>query len=59
MYEPTFWRCNGQPLDVVNSDPVTHNIHPVLKTNREWNQSQPPGSSPIMQSFAREEVRSR
>ena len=35
---------------------TTHNIHPVPKNNREWNESQPPGSAPIMQSFAREEV---
>jgi plastocyanin len=56
-YEPHVLALQtGQPLDVVNSDPVTHNIHPVPKDNREWNQSQPPGSSPIMQSFAREEV---
>jgi hypothetical protein len=42
----------GQPLQVVNSDPVTHNIHPVPKDNREWNESQPPGAPPIDQSFA-------
>jgi hypothetical protein len=35
---------------------TTHNIHPVPKNNREWNESQPPGSAPIMQSFAHEEV---
>lgn len=46
----------GQPLQVVNSDQTTHNIHPVPKDNREWNESQPPGSSPINQSFARQEV---
>ena len=46
----------GQPLSVVNSDQTTHNIHPVPKNNREWNESQPPGSAPIMQSFARAEV---
>ena len=46
----------GQPLQVINSDMTTHNIHPVPKNNREWNESQPPGSAPIMQSFAREEV---
>lgn len=57
MYEPHVLALRtGQPLDVVNSDPVTHNIHPVPKDNREWNESQPPGASPIMQSFAREEV---
>jgi plastocyanin len=46
----------GQPLQVVNSDPTTHNIHPVPKDNREWNESQPPGSAPLNQSFARQEV---
>ncbi len=46
----------GEPLSVVNSDMTTHNIHPVPKDNREWNESQPPGSAPIMQSFARPEV---
>lgn len=57
MYDPHVLALRtGQMLDVVNSDPVTHNIHPVPKDNREWNQSQPPGSMPIVQSFAREEV---
>lgn len=46
----------NQPLQVVNSDSVTHNIHPVPKDNREWNESQPPGAAPIVQSFARPEV---
>ena len=45
-----------QPLQVINSDPVTHNIHPLPKDNREWNQSQPPGAAPITQDFARSEV---
>jgi len=46
----------GQPLQVVNSDQTTHNIHPVPKNNREWNESQPPGAQPITQNFARAEV---
>lgn len=46
----------GQSLQVVNSDQTTHNIHPVPKNNREWNESQPPGAAPIVQSFARAEV---
>jgi len=46
----------GQPLSVTNSDMTTHNIHPVPMNNREWNQSQPPGSAPIMETFAREEI---
>jgi len=57
MYNPHVLALRtGQPLEVINSDPVTHNIHPVPKDNREWNQSQPPGATPIVQSFAREEV---
>ena len=45
-----------QTLRLINSDPTTHNIHPVPQNNREWNLSQPPGSSPIEESFAREEI---
>ena len=45
-----------QTLKVANSDPTTHNIHPAPQNNREWNLSQPPGSSPIEESFAREEI---
>lgn len=46
----------GQNLEVVNSDQTTHNIHPVPKDNREWNESQPPGATPIEKSFPRAEV---
>ena len=46
----------GQPLKIINSDPVTHNIHPRPKENREWNQSQEPGAQPMIRKFARTEV---
>lgn len=46
----------GQTLEVINSDPVTHNIHPLAKVNREWNQSQAPGEAPLKRRFARPEV---
>jgi plastocyanin len=46
----------GEPLQVTNSDPTTHNIHPTPKDNREWNESQPPNAAPINQTFARQEV---
>ena len=46
----------GQPIDIINSDNTTHNIHPTPKDNREWNKSQPPQSAPISDSFAREEI---
>jgi hypothetical protein len=46
----------GQNFEVTNDDPTNHNVHPLPTSNREWNQSQPPGSSPIVQTFARPEV---
>ena len=46
----------GQKLDIKNSDPTNHNIHPMPTANREFNQSQPPGAPDLMQDFARPEV---
>lgn len=46
----------GQEVHVLNSDPTTHNIHPLPKNNREWNVSQPPKAEKIVQSFPREEL---
>ncbi len=46
----------GQTVQIKNSDPTTHNIHPTPKDNREWNESQPPSSPNIEKNFAREEI---
>ncbi len=46
----------GQTLDIVNSDPVTHNIHPMAKVNREWNHSQGPGDPPMHRTFSKQEI---
>jgi plastocyanin len=46
----------GQNLEITNSDPTNHNVHPTPTQNREWNQSQPPGAAPIKQTFARAET---
>jgi plastocyanin len=46
----------GQPLLVSNSDPVTHNVHPIPEKNREWNQGQPPGAPEIERTFRVEEI---
>ncbi|WP_321473086.1 carboxypeptidase regulatory-like domain-containing protein [uncultured Paludibaculum sp.] len=46
----------GQSLKVTNSDPVTHNIHPMAKVNNEWNHSQGPEDPPLSRKFVREEV---
>ena len=46
----------GQTIEIRNSDPTTHNIHPSPKDNKEWNESQAPKADPLEKSFAREEV---
>ena len=46
----------GQPVEIINSDKTTHNIHPSPKDNKEWNESQPPSGAPIDKTFARQEV---
>jgi plastocyanin len=46
----------GQNVQIKNSDPTTHNIHPTPKDNREWNESQPPQAAAIEKTFAREEI---
>lgn len=45
----------GQPLEIVNDDPTTHNIHPMPANNREWNRAELPGSK-VEESFARQEI---
>lgn len=45
-----------QPLNVVNSDPTTHNVNVQPKGNEKWNQSQTAGAPPIVKSFSRGEV---
>jgi len=46
----------GQTISISNSDPTTHNIHPLPRVNREWNQSQPPKGAALEKSFPRPEV---
>ncbi len=41
----------NQPLEVLNEDQTSHNIHPLAKINREWNKSQPPGTPPIIDKY--------
>jgi plastocyanin len=45
----------GQELKVLNSDQTSHNIHPLARTNREWNKSQPPGTPPLSEKYDKEE----
>jgi hypothetical protein len=45
----------GQEVKISNSDPLSHNIHPLAKINREWNKIQPPGTPPFAYSYENEE----
>jgi plastocyanin len=57
MYSPHVVAIQvNQDFKVTNSDPVSHNIHPLAKINREWNKSQPPGSGPINEKFDKPEI---
>ncbi len=49
----------NQHFKVTNSDPHSHNIHPIPKpgsANHEWNKSQPPGAPAFDVSWSAEEV---
>jgi hypothetical protein len=56
LYEPhvVALRAN-QPLEVVNDDLTTHNIHPMPVNNREWNKAELPGSR-MEEAFPRPEI---
>lgn len=51
QYIPHVMALNpNQHFEVTNSDPTSHNIHPMPTPgagNNQWNKSQPPGSPPI------------
>lgn len=47
----------GQPLNISNSDPTTHNVHPLPRENREWNKSQTSGAPAIEYAFPRPEMK--
>jgi hypothetical protein len=46
----------AQIVDIRNSDPVEHNIHPTPKNNRAWNEGMSPGAPDLKRHFARPEV---
>jgi plastocyanin len=46
----------GQMLRIVNSDPTTHNVHPIPQVNREFNDSQMAGQGPVRRKFLKPEV---
>jgi plastocyanin len=46
----------GQEVKISNSDPFSHNIHPLAKINREWNKMQPAGTPPFTYAYDHEEI---
>ena len=46
----------GQPLEIVNSDPVLHNIKAIAKKNRPFNVSQPSAGMKTTRTFSTPEV---
>ena len=46
----------GQELRIVSSDPTTHNVNILPKNNPNWNQSQLPGSAPLIKRFDHPEI---
>jgi len=46
----------GQPLEIGNADPVSHNVHSFGKKNPGFNQTQAPGSAGLTKVFNRSEV---
>jgi len=56
IYQPHVLALQAnQPLQVINDDPTTHNIHAMPVNNREWNKAEQPGSK-IEESFPRQEL---
>lgn len=45
----------GQTLEVSNSDPTLHNVHPLPRANVEWNKSQAAGAGVIAETFSKPE----
>jgi hypothetical protein len=57
MYEPhVLGLMARQKLNIKNTDPVFHNVHPMPRENRAWNKSQPIGSAAIETSFDHPEL---
>ncbi len=57
MYQPhVVTMMVDQPLNVINSDSFTHNIHVMPKDNPQWNEAQTAGAAPIVKTFHHAEM---
>ncbi|HWR14626.1 MAG TPA: carboxypeptidase regulatory-like domain-containing protein [Terriglobales bacterium] len=46
----------GQPVQIINADQTTHNIHPMPTASKQWNESQLPNDQPIQKTFNKPEL---
>jgi len=46
----------NQPFEVKNTDPTTHNVHPMPHENRPWNRSIAAGEQPYVTTFTQPEL---
>jgi plastocyanin len=57
VYEPhVLGIMEGQQLEILNDDPVNHNVHAESQVNPAWNESQPPRAEHKYKTFGSEEV---
>jgi carboxypeptidase family protein len=57
MYRPhVLGAMVRQNIQISNTDPVNHNIHPIPQINQEWNDTQSPGEAPKLYSFSKQEI---
>lgn len=57
VYEPhVLGIMEGQQLEILNNDPVNHNVHAESEVNPAWNESQPPRAEHKFKRFDAEEV---
>jgi plastocyanin len=57
IYEPhVLGMMAGQPLEILNDDPVNHNVHAEAKVNQAWNESQPPRAEHKFKTFEASEI---
>jgi plastocyanin len=45
----------GQEITIINNDPLSHNIHPLARVNREWNKIQPANTPAFSYAYDKEE----
>lgn len=46
----------GDPLQVTNTDSVTHNVNAMSQLHQGFNETQVAGSAPVLRRFSREEI---